>query len=209
MRQQHLDRLGADASADQSAPIFRCRIHVGVQVVHLRDVAARALQEDDHALVAHGAADRLFHVVDPVGGDAARVAGGVAGVVDHAAEAFSLLAPDADHADLGIDRSGRLDDVGIELAGMGERQSVLHAEAAVEGRLVFDPLADAAAGFRSRLVGRADGFDELLSRPVSGTWGRHRTTFRRPATLPAASHGHIRRAGSCRSDPTNANAMRR
>ena len=149
-RQQHLDRFGADASADQSAPIFRAGKDVGVQVVHLRDVAAGALQEDDHAVLAHGTSNRLFHVIDPVGGNAAGVAGAVAGVVYEAADALPLAIPGGEHAHLRIDRPGGLNDVGVELAGMGKRQAVLHAEAAVEGHLVLDSLADATAGFRPR-----------------------------------------------------------
>ena len=63
------------------APRFR-----RVEVIHLGHVAARAVEEDDDRLLAQRAADGPLHEVDPIGGEAARRGGAVAGEVDDAAQ---------------------------------------------------------------------------------------------------------------------------
>ena len=120
-------------------------------------------QEDDDRLLAHHAADRLLEVVDVIGRDAGGAGRGMAGEIDHAAQEPAFLVKRADHTDLRVDGTGRLDDGRVALAGMGEGEPAGHAEPPVERDLSFQPLAHAAEGRRPRLVGLADGRHELLA----------------------------------------------
>ena len=118
--QQHLDRLGPHAAADDLAPSAPGRgCDVGAAGCRPGSRRRRPLEEDDDRVRAHRAADRLLQVVDPVGRDAAGAGRGVAGEVDHAAEAACpSLSQTPITPTSGSIGPGRLDDVGIALAGM-------------------------------------------------------------------------------------------
>ncbi len=96
---------------------------------------------------------------------------------------------------------------------MGERQPVLHAETTVEGHLVFDAFAHAAAGLRPGLIGRTDGFDELFFHPPQvlriGTrrflvGQRH---YQRRGEVVLARQDHASRAGRMRMRRTDQNRL--
>ena len=85
----------------------------------------------------------------------------MAGIVDDRADQVAVGIPGADHADIGIDRAGRLDDVRISDAGMGGRAAVAHAEAAIEHRRTLDARSGSAAGRSTGRVGGHDGVGDL------------------------------------------------
>ena len=84
----------------------------------------------------------------------------MAGEVDDAAEQLLLVVPDADDADLRIDGAGRLDDVGVALAGMRDRAAVAHLEAAIEGHRRFAAATDAGVGGDAIVMGMTDRLDD-------------------------------------------------
>jgi len=135
-------------------------VHIGVEIVDLGHVAAGPLEEHDTASWPI-ARDRSFHMIDPVGRDAVGTGRAVAAVVHHATAALSLLVPHADYPDVGIDGPDRLEDVGVSLSGVRVAQPVLHAEAAIVRRLVFDPVAGPAERLGSAVVGRAHRVGDL------------------------------------------------
>src|SRR5439155_4000407 len=129
-------------AADELRPALAVGMLVRTLIVHLRDVAGSAVEEDDDGVLAVVALNDLFEIVNVVGGDAAGAGGGVAGEVDHAAEEFLLLVPGADDADFRVGGPGRFEDVRVALAGVGDGPAGAHLEAAVEGDPPLDPLAD-------------------------------------------------------------------
>src|SRR5262249_36274994 len=137
----------------------------GALVVHLSYVARRTVEEDHHRVLAVIALDHLLQVMDVVGGDAPGAGGGVAGGVDHTANQFLLLVPDADDAHLWIGWPGGFEDVRIALPRMGDGAAVAHAEAAVEGHRPLQAPAKARLRAGARVVGLADGLDDGLFHP--------------------------------------------
>ena len=158
--QKLFDSFGAHAPAHPPAPLLRAWVHMGIEVVHLGDISAEALQEDYHHAWIEGAADGLLQIVDPVGGNAAGISGGVAAVVDDATAQPAVRRPRANHGNVGIGRSGRLYDFRIALSRMRPAQAVLHAEAAVVGYVVLYPSTEARARRRAAGVGCRDRFHD-------------------------------------------------
>ena len=104
------------------------------------------------------------------------------------------------HADIGIDRTGRLDDIRVPFAWVGDLPAVAHQEPAIEAdaRLVPDPVAQ----FRGvqRPIGRADslgnlGRDELEIRGVGLALEAARD--RTAAVRMAGSDQHVRAGNLC------------
>ena len=143
--QQHLERLGADASADELRPFLGPIVLIRTTIIHLGDIAQGAVEEHHHHVLAVVRLNDLFQVVNVVGGDSSGTGRGMAGKVDDAADQFAVLVPDADDAYLGIDRSRGLDDVRIELSGVGHGQPAAHLKPTIERHLVLDALAHAGA----------------------------------------------------------------
>ena len=163
---EHLERLGAHAGADEAGGALAELVGVGAQVVHLGHIAAGAVEEHHDGLVAHHAANGLLEVADPVGRRPAGAGGAVAGEVDHAAEQAPVSAEGADHTHLGVGGVGVADDVGVALAGVRVGEAVGHSLAAVEGHLVGVARAHAALGVGAPGVGLHHGGDQGLAHGV-------------------------------------------
>ena len=85
----------------------------------------------------------------------------MAGEVDDDAEQVVAEIPDADGADLRIDRSRVAHDLGVAGAGVREGEAALHAYAAVERDLVLMAYADGEASVDARGVSEHDRLDDL------------------------------------------------
>ena len=203
---EHLDRLGPHPAAHQARRLLGLGPGVEREIVDLGHVARRPGGKHHHDFRPEQAANGLLDVIDVVGRRAARTGRGMTSEIDDAADQLVLLVPRPEHADVGIDRAGG-ENIGVAGAGMRERQAVLHAEAAVEGHLVFASLGDAAPARPDR---RRPGTRRQLfaSRPARHIPDRPASTFRRPAPGPRGKRSRSRRGASSRSGRTSVNRRR-
>ena len=112
------------------------------------DVAAGVHRGHHHDVLAEGDLDFAFEAAHPVGGDEISADGvAVLGEVDGERGDASFLL-EGDDVDLAVEVAFGLDDVGIELAGVGDDGAVLHPVAADEaaGILVDRRELDLAGG---------------------------------------------------------------
>ncbi len=157
-----LNDLGAQGQSEQAGP-FVAKLAAGAEVVDLGHVAGRPQQEADRqAGVLVMPAQGLSQVINIIGRESVSPHDGqVAGEIDKDPEQLAAGSPGRQHADVGVDRAGRLDDVGIPLAGMGGLAAVAHQETAVEADagLVADPVAQ--LGGMQRVISGDDGLGDL------------------------------------------------